>query len=128
MTHASNRDKATRRRAERRGHMAESLAAWWLRAKGYRIVAKRFRSPQGEIDLVAVRGRTVAVIEVKARAERDAADAAIGAAQRRRIARAALAFLQRHRAYAGFDLRFDAVFIVSGRLPRHVPDAWRPDF
>lgn len=117
-----------RRRAERRGRRAETLAAWWLRAKGYRILARRFRVAQGEIDLVARRGRILAFVEVKARAADGAEDGAISARQRQRIARAALAFIQQRPAFAAYDLRFDAVFIAPGRGPRHIPDAWRPDF
>jgi len=116
------------RRAERQGRAAETLAAWWLRAKGYRIAARRFRTPQGEIDLVAVRGNTLAFIEVKARRDGAEAETALGPRQRRRIADAAAAFLARRPKLAAHDIRFDAVFITPGRLPRHVPDAWRPDF
>lgn len=114
-----------RRAAERRGRGAERLAAALLRAKGYRILARRFRSPAGEIDLVAARGRVLAFVEVKRR--RDMAEAAesVTAKSRARIARAAEHFLRRHPQWAERDLRFDAVLL--GRfLPRHVPDAWRP--
>ena len=114
-----------RRAAERRGRGAERLAAALLRAKGYRILARRFRSPAGEIDLVAARGRVLAFVEVKRR--RDLAEAAesVTAKGRARIARAAEHFLLRHPQWADHDLRFDAI-LVGRFLPRHLRDAWRP--
>lgn len=112
-----------RRKAERRGRRAETLAALLLRAKGYRILARRFRCPAGEIDLIALRGRTLAFVEVKARGDASAAAESLSAHQRRRICRAAEAFLQRRPDLADRTLRFDAV-LVSG-LPRHQAGAWR---
>jgi len=117
--------RSARRDAWSRGQRAEALAAWWLRLKGYRIVGRQFRVPAGEIDLIARRGRVLALIEVKARGDLTAASEAIGAQQRARIARAAEAFLQRQPRLAGLDLRFDVVLVTPGRLPRHLPDAWR---
>ena len=107
------------------GRGGEARAAWWLRLKGYRILARGFRTPVGEIDLVARRGRLVALVEVKARPTLAEAAAAITPRQRERIARAAALFLQRHPGLAGCDLRFDALLIAPGRRPRHVIDAWR---
>lgn len=118
--------KKTRRRAEAWGRTAEALAAWRLRLTGYRIVARRFRSHQGELDLVARRGAVLAVIEVKARADETAATVALGTQQRTRIERAALAFLQRHPALSGCSLRFDLMLVVPWQWPRHIIDAWRP--
>jgi putative endonuclease len=119
--------RRARRRAWRRGRRGERLAAWWLRLKGYRILARDFRSAVGEIDLVARRGRLLALVEVKARPSLAEAGEAIGRHQRERIGRAAKAFLQRHPSLGTLDLRFDAVLIVPGRWPRHVPDAWREE-
>lgn len=116
-----------RRAAERRGRVAEWLAAWTLRLKGYRILAHGFRSPVGEIDLVARRGRTLVFIEVKARGQLVAAAEALAPRQRQRIARAALAFLQRHSGLAELDIRFDVLWVLPWRLPRHLVDAWRPE-
>jgi putative endonuclease len=120
---ASNR----RRDAEQRGRSAETLAAWLLRAKGYRILARRFRVPAGEIDLVARRGRIVAFVEVKARGSRENAAEAVSPYQRRRIAAAAAAWLGRHGDGLDCDVRFDAVLIAPRRLPLHLVDCWRPD-
>jgi len=110
--------------AWRFGIDAEALAAWRLRLKGYRILARRFRCPQGEIDLVARRGGTLVFVEVKARA-RDSGGELITARQRRRIERAAGVFLQRHPALAALDIRFDAVRIEGRGRFHHQPDAWR---
>ena len=107
------------------GRRAETLAAWWLRFKGYRILARDFRTALGEIDLVARRGGVLALVEVKARPSLAEAAEAIGHNQRRRIGRAANAFLQRHPRLCTLALRFDAVLIVPGHWPHHIPDAWR---
>ncbi len=117
--------RETRRKAYGRGQRAETLAAWWLRLKGYRILARGFRVGAGEIDLIARRGRLLALVEVKARPSLDQAAAAILPRQRERIARAAEVFLQRHPGLAGLSLRFDVVLLAPGRWPRHLVDAWR---
>ena len=114
-----------RRRAYGRGRRAESLAAWWLRLKGYRIVARGFRAPPGEIDIIARRGRVLALVEVKARGDLAAAREAITPHQRRRIENAATIFLQHHPALAGLDLRFDVVLVAPRHRPHHMADAWR---
>jgi len=108
-----------------RGRRAERVAAWWLRLKGYRILAHGFRVPVGEIDLIARRGRTLALVEVKARPSLDEAREAVSGRQRRRIERAAVSFLQRHPALADCDVRFDVVLLAPGRRPHHLVDAWR---
>lgn len=116
-----------RRRAYGLGRRAERLAAWWLRLKGYRILTQDFRSPVGEIDLIARRGRVLAFIEVKARPSHAEAGAAIGKGQRARIQRATATFLQQRPEFSTLDLRFDALLIAPGRWPRHIMDAWRPE-
>ena len=114
-----------RRRAYGRGRRAEALAAWWLRLKGYRILARDFRVPSGEIDLIARRGRVLAFVEVKARPGLDEARAAVLPRQRRRIERATAVFLQRNPVLSGLDLRFDVVLLAPKRRPHHIEDAWR---
>lgn len=115
-----------RRRAYRLGRTAEALCVASLVLRGYRIVARGYRTPVGEIDIVARRGRVLAVIEVKARADLASAAEAIGPRQRNRILRAASHLLQRRPVLAGLELRFDAMLVAPGRLPRHLRDAWRP--
>jgi putative endonuclease len=120
------RSPAERRQAVAAGAWAETAAAWWLRAKGYRILARDFRCPRGQIDIVARRGDVLVVVEVKRRASDGQAAEALQAQQRQRIAKAAAWFVARHPAARGLGLRFDAVLLSPGRLPRHVADAWRP--
>ena len=102
------------------GISAESRAAAWLMAKGYRILAKRFRTPYGEIDLVARRRNLIAFVEVKARASLDEAAYAVTPRQQQRIVNAAEAWLMAHPEHAEFELRFDAILIAPRRLPRHL--------
>ena len=116
-----------RLQAERRGRWAEALAAWRLRLTGYRIVARNYRTPMGEIDLIARRGRQLVFIEVKARPDEAAAAEAVAPRQRQRIERAAAAFLASHPDFALFDLRFDVMLIAAGIVPHHLRDAWRSD-
>ena len=106
--------------AFRTGLSAEARAAAFLMAKGYRILAKRFRTPYGEIDLVARRRNLVAFVEVKARATLDDAAYAVTPRQQRRIIDAAQAWLMAHPEHAEFELRFDAMLIAPRRLPRHL--------
>lgn len=113
----------TRKAAERGGRRAETIAAWWLRLKGWRILATRARTSVGEVDLVARRGTTLAFIEVKARASDDAASLALDDFRLRRVARAAEALAVRY-ARPGDDIRIDAIFIVPRRLPRHLENVW----
>lgn len=108
-----------RQRAERGGRRAERLAAWWLRLKGWRILAVRARTPVGEVDLVARRGRILAFIEVKARASAGEADWALDEYRLRRVVRAAEALLPRYMR-AGDIARIDAMFITPWRLPHHM--------
>jgi putative endonuclease len=106
------------------GLSAESRAAAWLLAKGYRILARRFRTPYGEIDIVARRRNLLAFVEVKARASLDEAAYAVTARQQARIVAAAQAWLMTHPEHADFELRFDAMLIAPRRLPRHLMAAF----
>jgi putative endonuclease len=106
--------------AFRTGLSAESRAAAFLMAKGYRILAKRFRTPHGEIDIVARRRNLIVFIEVKARASLDEAAYAVTPRQQQRIIDAAQGWLMAHPEHADFELRFDAMLIAPRRLPRHL--------
>jgi putative endonuclease len=118
---------ARRQRAQRRGRAAELLCLWHLRLRGWRIVARGWRCPSGEIDILARRGNVLAVIEVKSRREISAAASALPPRQRRRIARAAEAFLSSRPDLGRLDLRFDLMLVARLRLPHHWPGAWRID-
>lgn len=118
--------RAARHRAWRFGHWAETLCIADLMLRGYRIVARRRRYPVGEIDIVARRGRVLAIIEVKARRTLDDAAAAVAPRQRRRIERAAAWLLAARPDLARLDSRFDVMLVAPWRRPRHLRDAWRP--
>jgi putative endonuclease len=107
----------------RRGRLSEAVAAALLLAKGYRILARRCRTPYGEIDLIAVRGRRLAFVEVKHRPTREEAEAALSDYQGRRIVQAAEYWIGRHRRYRDYDRGLDAVLVLPLRLPVHLPDA-----
>lgn len=109
--------------AEARGRRAETIAAWWLRLRGWRILARRARVPGGEVDLVARRGRIVAFVEVKQRSSEEAAALSLDEYRLRRVAVAAERLAPRY-ARPGDDIRLDAIFIVPGKLPKHLPDVW----
>ena len=107
------------------GRRAEVWAALWLMARGYRILGFRLRTPQGEIDLLAQRGRVLAVVEVKQRANLEAALEAVSQAQRERLRRAGRAIAARRPSLQNLAVRLDLVALAPGRLPVHSPDAWK---
>lgn len=106
------------------GLSAESKASAYLIAKGYRILARRFRTPYGEIDIVARRRNLLAFIEVKARANLDDAAYSVTPQQQQRIIAAAQVWLAGHPEHMNFDMRFDAVLIAPKHLPRHLMAAF----
>ena len=112
----------TRAEAERRGRRGENLAAWYLRLKGWRIVARRVKTARGEVDLVARRGRTVAFVEVKWRRTEAELATALDAWRLRRVVAAAEALAPRF-AGCGEDIRIDAILLAPGRWPRHIANA-----
>lgn len=114
--------------AEIRGRRAETMAALWLRLKGYSILDRRVRLPVGEIDLIARRGSVVAFVEVKARQTQLAGEQAVRHGAWQRINRAAESWMASRRHLASADWRFDLVVILPRRLPVHYRDRWRPDF
>lgn len=109
--------------AERHGRRAESIAAWYLRLKGWRIIGRRVRVRGGEIDLIARRGRTIAFVEVKWRASASALDHAIDEHRLRRVAAAVEAILPHH-ARAGDTTRIDVILLAPGRWPHHLVNVW----
>ena len=127
MRNRGRRTIARRRLAERRGRFAEWLCRWHLRLRGWQIVARGWRCPAGEIDLVARRGKILAIIEVKSRSEAAAAANALTPRQRRRIARATEALIASRPDLAALGVRFDLMLVAARRLPLHLTDAWRAD-
>ena len=112
-----------RRAAETRGRDGEARAAWFLRLKGWRILDKRVRTPAGEIDLVARRGKLIAFVEVKTRATAAELDYAVDEYRLARVAAAAEYLMPRY-ATRGEDIRVDVILIAPGSLPRHIENAW----
>lgn len=117
--------KSARLHAEQRGRRGETLAAWYLRLTGWRILARRQKIGLGEVDLIARRGRTVAFIEVKWRATAEALDLAIDARRLARVARAAEALAPRF-ARDGDVQRIDVLLLAPRRWPRHMRNVWQP--
>ena len=118
--------RAERQAAQRRGRLAETLAVWWLRARLSRILARDWRSPAGELDIVARRGHILAIIEVKHRAGLVQAAEAVSQRQQKRILRATELFVARRPGLENLDWRFDVLLLAPGRWPRHWLDAFRP--
>jgi putative endonuclease len=117
-------DTLARRRAYRRGHRGEWLAALALMLKGYRIVARRYRTKLGEIDLIARRGDLVLIVEVKARRTLGEAMEAVSYGSERRIEGAADLWLSRQPDYDRLSVRFDLVAVLPRRWPVHVENAF----
>ncbi|MGA0561967.1 YraN family protein [Ancylobacter sp. VNQ12] len=116
-----------RRAAFTRGVDAEAKAAGLLEAQGFAIIARRVRTPRGEIDLIARRDGLVLFVEVKARASLTQAAESILPRQRRRIAGAAEVFLAGHPELAGLDMRLDVVLVAPGAAPVHLPGAFEAE-
>ncbi|MFN3855614.1 MAG: YraN family protein [Phreatobacter sp.] len=110
-----------------RGRLAEMAAATLLMLKGYRILARRWRAPGAEIDLIVRRGSTLVFVEVKARAAAAEAEWALTRAQRLRIVRAAELWCARHPRHAAGERRYDLVLVSRGGWPRHIEGAFDAD-
>ncbi len=107
-----------------KGLQAEFLAKLYLRLKGYRVLAERYKTPLGEIDLVVARGKRLAFVEVKRRKTTADAVEAIHARNQSRIRRAAELYLQQHPEYTGWEMGFDALVMAPGAWPRYIQNAW----
>ena len=121
LEHARQARGAAARLAGRRG---EVLAAAWLMAKGYRILGFRLKTRQAEVDLLALKGGVLAVVEVKRRRTLLAALETVTLDQRERLRRAGLAIAASRPSLKGASVRLDLIALAPGRLPRHIPDAW----
>jgi putative endonuclease len=117
----------TRRQAEARGRRAEWWAALWLVLKGYRIVSRREKTASGELDIVARKGRILAIVEVKARHSLEKGINALTWHQQQRIIRGTSSFIGQRRKFAGLDIRYDLMVIRPWRLPFHSRQAFWPE-
>ena len=115
-----------RRDAEIRGRRAEWMAQTWLRLKGYRLLARRFKRPIGEIDIIAKRGQTLVFVEVKHRPTLAVAQEAVPEQTWHRIAQAAEIWVATHPALRTLDWRFDLIAVPAKGFPKHFVDYWRP--
>lgn len=116
-----------RRRSEAAGRMAELAALWFLRLKGWRLLALRYKTPVGEADLVMRRGGVTVFVEVKVRKSTGEAVEAVSARQARRISAAARHFLAQHPAAASGICRFDIVALSPYHWPSHIENAFDGD-
>jgi putative endonuclease len=116
--------RTQRRRHYAFGKWAELLSCWHLRLRGYQIRAVRYKTPVGEIDIVASRGEVTALIEVKARRRFDQAALALAPKQQRRICRAAAVLQARQPELMRTSLRYDLMLVQPWAWPRHIENAW----
>lgn len=110
--------------SETGGFGAELLASWYLRLKGYRVLARRYATPLGEIDLIVAQGTTLVFVEVKKRATIERALRALTRRQQERIKRAAAVYLQYHPQFRDHVCRFDLIGLSPWRWPHHTRAAW----
>ncbi|MBL0371837.1 YraN family protein [Rhizobium sp. KVB221] len=120
----AKRNLGDRRKAHQRGYVSEYFAAFWLLAKGYRIVAMRYRAKSGEIDIIARKGQLIAFVEVKARRTTEDAVFAVSHDAQRRITNASLAWLARQPDAALLSLRYDIIAVRPWKLPVHFANAF----
>lgn len=112
-----------RKRAEQRGRRGEAIAAWWLRLHGWRIVGQRLKTPRGEVDLIARRGKTIVFVEVKARSNDADLATAIDGWRLRPVAAAAEQLLPRY-GKGMENMRIDVILVAPWRLPHHLVNVW----
>jgi len=113
----------SRLEVEKRGRRGEAIAAWFLRLHGWRIAGERIKTPRGEVDLIARRGKTVSFVEVKARTKRTDLDLAIHPNSLRRVAAAAEILLPRYGKGAE-NMQIDVILVAPWRWPHHLPNVW----
>lgn len=117
--------KPEKLKAYKKGHAIERMAALYLQLKGYRILKIRYRTPMGEIDIIARRKNSLAFVEVKGRRDMTSALESVTRRNRARVERAALYFIAVHPQFASFDMRFDVVVFAPPFSFRHLDNAWR---
>lgn len=116
--------KSEKIKAYKKGHAVEALAALYLRLKGYKIIKMRFKTPGGEIDIIARRKNQIVFVEVKGRGEMQAALESVTVRNQSRVEKAARYFIAQHPQLAGFDMRFDAIVFAPPFSFQHLDNAW----
>ncbi len=114
-----------RQEAYKLGHKGEGLASLYLRLKGYKILARRYKTHVGEADIIARKGHSLVFVEVKARKTLDEGLISITERQKKRVIRAAGYYLAENPGKAGLDIRFDAIIVLPGFKLKHIQDAWQ---
>lgn len=107
------------------GHLAEILCILRLWLTGWRVLARRYKQPVGEVDIIALRGKTLSFVEVKARSSTRAAIESIHPAQQARIMRAATVWVSKHPQFSGHEMRFDVMVVTHWPWPIRLTDAFR---
>ncbi|APG62462.1 hypothetical protein LPB140_06295 [Sphingorhabdus lutea] len=115
--------KLSRIEAENKGRRAEKIAAWWLRLHGWQILTMRAKTPKGEVDIIARRGKSVIFVEVKARDNEQALGTAIGEYQLKRVAAAAQFLIPKYAKNAE-NIQIDVIWVAPWRLPHHIKNIW----
>lgn len=105
---------------ESKGYFGELLAALLLICKGYRILARRFKTPYGEIDIIAKKKNVVVFVEVKARKTMDKCFIAITRKQLQRIQNASEIFMSMKHQFANCDRRYDVILVANSSFPMHI--------
>lgn len=116
--------KTAHQKAEKRGRMAEILALIWMILKGYSLLERRYRTREGEIDLILKRRKTLVFLEVKTRKTLEEAHACLKPSQCHAIRKAAQRYLSRHQHFSSYTLRFDVFLLVPKKWPVHLENAW----
>ena len=111
-------------KAYKKGHRAEWLAAIALFFKGYRILARRYKTPVGEVDLIVRKKNLIVFVEVKARATEQLALESISSSAQRRISAAGEWWISQQRNGAHYTWRFDVIAVTPRRWPIHYKDVW----
>lgn len=127
MSPKKTKTKAEKQAFEKAGRRAENLASFYLRLKGYRILERRFKVRQGEVDIVARKGNIIAMIEVKQRASEEAADKSVSYENQSRLMDAAEIYIHQNRSLQNveFELRYDFLYVIGRWKIRHITDAFQ---
>ncbi len=114
-----------RRLNNKKGHFAEFLAVIYLRLKGYRIMARRYKVGSGEIDIIALRGKRLAFVEVKLRSDLEKALGSLTRHQEKRIINSSKYWLSKNSYYRKFNIQYDYIAVIPWKLPRHFKGFYR---
>jgi len=118
-------NKLHRTKAEEFGRKGEFWAKTYLLLKGFRVLAERYKTRNGELDLVAKRGQLLVFVEVKARRNKRALGEAFEAVRQERIVNAAQFWLSQNPQFHHHTIRFDVIGLAPFSWPVHIVDAFQ---